>query len=78
MLLLQVSLQRFKVPGLARTIVKVELADKDVHLIVRGDTTEVRGCGAQAGEGSRWATAGLQTNVGGQELETLLSRLLRE
>lgn len=75
---LQVSFQRVDVPGHARSVIRVDFGNRSVHVVVRADTTEVRGLGAQAGGGSRWASAGLLSSVGNQELDTLLSRLVIE
>ena len=49
-----------------------------MHVIVRGDKTEVRGVGAQAGGGSRWASAGVLASIGKQEVDTLLSQIMLE
>ena len=72
----QVKMRRVDAPGLARTVLKLEIGERCFHLITRADTTEVRGLGHEAGAGSRWATAGQLTSVGKQSLDTLLSKLL--
>ena len=76
---LQVSLQRVDIPGgPERTVIQVNMGERCVHVVVRGDTTEVRGVGSQAGGGSRWASAGLLATVGKQEVDTLLSQVMLE
>ena len=75
---LQVSLQRINVPGPGISVLQIDTGDRSAQVVVRGDTTEVRGVGAEAGGGSRWATAGLLASVGKQEVDTLLSRIMLE
>lgn len=64
------------IQGPARSAFKVEVAGSQAHIIVRADTIEVRGLGAKAGAGSRWASAGVLTSIGRLEIDSLLSRLL--
>ena len=64
------------VPGPCRSVLRIAWAGKEVHVVVQADTTEVRGCGDGAGAGSRWASAGVLTGIGKQEIDTLLARLL--
>ena len=73
---LQVSLQRIDVPGHGRSVIRADTGERSVHIVVREDTTEVRGVGTEAGGGSRWASAGLLASVGKQEVDTLLSRIM--
>ena len=59
-------------------MIQIDTEEQSLHVVIRGDTTEVRGLGAQAGGGSRWATAGLLASVGKQDVDSLLSRIILE
>ncbi len=71
-------MQRIDVPGQGRSVIQIDTEEQSLQMVIRGDTTEVRGLGAQAGGGSRWATAGLLASVGKQDVDSLLSRIILE